>query len=755
MRFTAQKGLRKLINNFTENENNDEKVEIAGTVEHIIYQNEENGYTVCEIATVEDELITAVGEMPFLGAGEMVRAMGKWTLHQTFGRQFRVEYYEKELPASENAILKYLSSRTIKGIGPSIALKIVGQYGVDTFDVIENHPEWLAEIPGISLKKAKAMSEDFKAQFGLRTVMMFCRDFFGPATAVKIYKRWGGGAIDIIKRNPYILCDEIHGIGFEKADVVAKSLGIDNYKEERLKAGVKYVLFYNGTQHGHVFIPRDKLIPAACDMLNTEEDMTNKAVDELILSGGLVQKTFNGRKCIYLNTYYEAEKYSSDKLQMLDNFCPKIDISDIGRMIMRIESDFGVEYAAMQKKAIVNSINNGVMVLTGGPGTGKTTVIRAVIRVFEDLGYKIALAAPTGRAAKRMSESTFHEAKTIHRLLEMDYSNDKMPVYRRNESSKLEENVIIIDEASMVDIMLFEALLRAIKPGARLILIGDSDQLPSVGAGNVLNDIIKSDRFNTVELKEIFRQDEESLIITNAHAINEGEYPKLTSKNSDFFFLAREDDEAIARTVAELCAVRLPKTYGKEIVNDIQVITPSRKGNAGTEMLNNLLQRVMNPKSEYKKEKKVRDIVFREGDKVMQIKNNYDIEWENEEKDGIGIFNGDIGTIKNIDVKNEKMKIVFDDNRYVDYDFSLLDELEHAYAITVHKSQGSEYPVVIIPMYSFTPRLMTRNLLYTAVARAQKMVIMVGKASVVQRMVDTNRPTKRYTGLEMLLSDYE
>lgn len=734
---------------------NDDKAEIAGTVEHIIYQSEESGYTVCEVATENDELFTVVGEMPFLGAGEMIKAVGKWTLHQTFGRQFRVEYYEKELPATENAILKYLSSRAIKGIGPSIALKIVGQYGVDSFDVIENHPEWLAEIPGISLKKAKAMSEDFKTQFGLRSVMMFCRDFFGPALAVRIYKKWGSGAIDVIKRNPYVLCDEIHGIGFEKADNVARSLGIENYREERIKAGVKYLLYYNGTQNGHMFLPLDKLVFAVSTTLAADEDTALKSIEELVSSKQLTIKKYNGRACVYLQNYYEAEKYVSEKLQMLDNFCPKIEISDIGRMIMRIESEFGVEYAAMQKKAIVNSVNNGVMVLTGGPGTGKTTVIRAVIRVFDELGYKIALAAPTGRAAKRMSESTLQEAKTIHRLLEMDFSNDKQPVFRRNESMRLEENVIIIDEASMVDTMLFAALLHAVKPGARLILIGDSDQLPSVGAGNVLNDIIKSDRFNTVELKEIFRQEEESLIITNAHAINEGEYPTLTSKNSDFFFLPRADDEAIARTVAELCAVRLPKTYGKDIINDIQVITPSRKGNAGTDVLNSLLQRALNPKSEQKKEKKVREIVFREGDKVMQIKNNYDIEWENDRKDGIGIFNGDIGTIKEIDVKNERMKIVFDDNRCVDYDFSLLDELEHAYAITVHKSQGSEYPVVIIPMYNFNARLMTRNLLYTAVTRAQKMVILVGRADVVQRMVDTNKPVKRYTGLELMLSEYE
>lgn len=746
----------KLDQNAENNEHNEEnKPEISGTVENIIYQNEENGYTVCEIATDDDELVTAVGEMPFLGAGEMIRAMGEWVVHSSYGRQFKVEYYEKQLPVNENAILKYLSSRTLKGIGPSLALKIVGQYGIDTFDVIENHPEWLAEIPGITLKKAKAVSEEFKSQFGLRNLVMFGREFFGPTTAVKIYKKWGSGSIDIIKRNPYNLCDEIYGIGFEKADMIAKSLGIDNYTEERARSGLKYVLSYNGVQNGHMFIPRNKLIPAASSMLGIDEDVVENALNELLLNNQLVQKTYGNRPCIYLKEYYDAEKYISDKLQLLDNLCPKIDVGDISRMILRIESDFGVDYAAMQKKAIINSVNSGVMVLTGGPGTGKTTVIRAVIRVFEDLGYKIALAAPTGRAAKRMSESTMHEAKTIHRLLEMDYSNESKPVFRRNENSRLDENVIIVDEASMMDTMLFSALLQAVKPGSKLILIGDVDQLPSVGAGNVLCDIIRSDRFNTVELKEIFRQDEESLIVTNAHAINEGEYPTLTSKSSDFFFLPREDDDMIARTVAELCAVRLPKSYGKEIVGDIQVITPSRKGSAGTVVLNSLLQKVMNPSSPNKKEKRVRDVVFREGDKVMQVKNNYDIEWVSEDKEGVGIFNGDIGIISEIDNRNERMRIVFDDNRYVDYDYSYLDELEHAYAITVHKSQGSEYPVVIIPMYSFTPRLMTRNLLYTAVTRAQRMVIMVGKANVVQQMVDTNKPTQRYTGLEQLLSVFE
>ncbi|MBR5315061.1 MAG: AAA family ATPase, partial [Clostridia bacterium] len=500
---------QNVFNNSDNNGNNDnneeKKPELSGTVETIIYQNEENGYTVCEIATDDDELVVAVGEMPFLGAGEMIRVIGEWVVHASYGRQFKVEYYEKQLPVNENAILKYLSSKTLKGIGPALALKIVGQYGIDTFDVIENHPEWLAEIPGITMKRAKAVSEEFKAQFGLRNLVMFGREYFGPTTAVKIYKKWGGGSIDVIKKNPYILCDEIHGIGFEKADVIAKSLGIDNYTEERARAGLKYVLSYNGMQNGHMFIPRNKLIPAASSMLGIDEDAVEKALNELLIDNQLVQKSYGNRPCIYLKDYFDAEKYISDKLQLLDNLCPKIDVGDISRMILRIESEFGVDYASMQKKAIINAVNNGVMILTGGPGTGKTTVIRAVIRVFEDLGYEIALAAPTGRAAKRMSESTLHEAKTIHRLLEMDYSNESKPVFRRNENSRLDENVIIVDEASMMDTMLFAALLQAIKPGAKLILIGDVDQLPSVGPGNVLRDIIKSEGVLTIRLTEIFR----------------------------------------------------------------------------------------------------------------------------------------------------------------------------------------------------------------------------------------------------------
>lgn len=728
-------------------------IEISGQVEHIIYQNEANGYCVCDLLSDNDEQITLVGIMPFLAEGETIRGMGKWELHANFGRQFKIEYYEKELPAGTASILKYLSSRVIKGIGPASAVKIVKEFGEDTFDVIENHPEWLADIPGISLKKAKSISENFKSQFGVRSVMMFCRDFFGPATAVKIYKKWGGASIDIIKQNPYILCEQIHGIGFESADNIAKSLGTTPNDPERIKAGTKYVLSFNASNNGHSFLPYDKLCEATQSLLDVSREETEDAIQALISEGKAVSVKYGKRECIYLKSYYDAEKYTSAKLDMLDKLCDKLNSSDIDKFIAQIEAEIGIEYAAKQKKAIISAVNNGVMVLTGGPGTGKTTVIRAVMLVFDRIGLRIALAAPTGRAAKRISDTTGRQAKTIHRLLEMSYNDQALPTFNKNENDLLEEDVIIIDEASMVDIQLMSALLHAIKPGAHLLLIGDSDQLPSVGAGNVLNDIISSEHFSTIKLTEIFRQASESLIVTNAHAINNGEYPDLNIKNKDFFFLPRESDEAIASTVADLCLNRLPKTYGEQIRSNIQIITPSHKGASGTDCLNSLLQSALNPPSPQKREKKVRNIIFREGDKVMQIKNNYDIIWEKEDQSGIGIFNGDIGVIEEINNANETLTVNFD-KRMAIYDYTILDELDHAYAITVHKSQGSEYPVIILPLSGHSPRLLTRNLLYTAVTRATDMVIIVGQRSVIEAMVDNAREVKRYTGLCFLLREY-
>lgn len=727
---------------------------IEGSVEKIIYQNEENGYTVCEIFTPSDELFTLVGNMPYLSEGETISALGNWVNHATFGKQFKVEFYEKQLPATETAILKYLSSGAVRGIGKVTAQRIVSQFGADSFEVIEHNPQWLAEIPGISPKKAEQISASFAAQFGMRNVMMFCREYFGPTTAVRIYKKWGNGAVERIKQNPYILCGEIYGVGFEKADAIAKDLGIKKNAPERIAMGLKYVLMHNAASNGHSFLPLDKLCAVAKRLLSCEMNEIEDEAAALESRGEIVCVRHEGMKCAYLRDYYEAEKYTAEKLCALDRAGKNLGEDNVLSLISMVERESNMEYAVLQKRAICQAASNGVFILTGGPGTGKTTVVRAIIRVFDAMGLRIALAAPTGRAAKRMSQSAGEEAKTIHRLLEMEYGAEDKLRFRKNENDQLEDDVIIIDEASMLDLMLTNALLKAIKPGARLILIGDVNQLPPVGAGHVFDDIIKSDRFATVELTHIFRQAQESLIVTNAHAVNHGEYMNLESKSGDFFFLPRQDDAQTAATIAELCKKRLPKSYGLTVFDGIQVITPSRKGDAGTEMLNSALQSAINPPARGKVEKKVRDFTLREGDKVMQIKNNYDIEWNKNGSQGFGIFNGDIGVIKKIDLSEELITVDFED-KICEYDYTMLDELELAYAITVHKSQGSEYPIVVMPLYRYTPKLLTRNLLYTAITRAQSIVILVGNGEVAKAMVDNNRQTKRYTGLRYALEKYD
>lgn len=727
---------------------------IEGSVEKIIYQNEENGYTVCEIFTPSDEIFTLVGNMPYLSEGETVSALGSWVNHATFGKQFKVEFYEKQLPATETAILKYLASGAVRGIGKVTAQRIVSQFGADSFEVIEHNPQWLSEIPGISPKKAEQISASFAAQFGMRNVMMFCREYFGPTTAVRIYKKWGNGAVERIKQNPYILCGEIYGVGFEKADAIAKDLGMKKNAPERIAMGLKYVLMHNAASNGHSFLPLDKLCAVAKRLLSCEMNEIEDEAAALETRGEIVCVRHEGMKCAYLRDYYEAEKYTAEKLCALDRAGKNLGEDNVLSLISMVERESNMEYAVLQKRAICQAASNGVFILTGGPGTGKTTVVRAIIRVFDAMRLRIALAAPTGRAAKRMSQSAGEEAKTVHRLLEMEYGAEDKLRFRKNEKDQLEDDVIIIDEASMLDLMLTDALLKAIKPGARLILIGDVNQLPPVGAGHVFDDIIKSDRFATVELTHIFRQAQESLIVTNAHAVNHGEYMNLESKSGDFFFLPRQEDAQTAATIAELCKKRLPKSYGLTVFDGIQVITPSRKGDAGTEMLNSALQSVINPPARGKAEKKVRDFTLREGDKVMQIKNNYDIEWNKNGTQGFGIFNGDIGVIKKIDLSEELITVDFED-KICEYDYTMLDELELAYAITVHKSQGSEYPIVIMPLYRYTPKLLTRNLLYTAITRAQSIVILVGNGEVAKAMVDNNRQTKRYTGLRYALEKYD
>lgn len=725
-------------------------LKLSGIIESVIYSNEENGYTVCEMSTDNDDLITITGIMPYVDEGESLTVYGEWKHNPRYGRQFSVTTYEKFIPQSGDAILRYLSSGAVKGIGKKTARKIYDRYGDESMEVIENHPDWLSDIPGISLKKAREISDDFKEKSGIRSAMMFFGEFFGAAVTVRIYKRYGADAVEIAKENPYRLCDEIDGIGFERADNMAEKLGIDKNSKLRLLNGIRYVLYGFAPQNGHVCLPRDILIAESSRILGcSDTEAVDEAIDDLIELRRAVSYMMDGVEYIYDKHVYDCEDYISQKLLLLDKICPSVNVVDIDMFIREEERKSGFTYGGLQKQAIWNALESGVMIITGGPGTGKTTIVKALLDIFISMDMRVALSAPTGRAAKRLSESTSYEAKTIHRLLEYEYvsENEGRSGFRKNEQDLLEDEVIIVDEASMIDNFLMSSLLRAVKPGARIIIIGDCDQLPSVGAGNVLSDLLECGKFSVVRLDTIFRQAEQSMIVTNAHKINKGENPVLGAKDNDFFYLLRNTDAEIAYTIADLCKNRLPSAYKVDALKSIQVITPSRRGEAGTENLNVMMQEWLNPKSPSKHECKVREIIFREGDRVMQIKNDYCIEWTRSDgSTGNGVFNGDIGIIKSIDRASEIVEIEFDDKLAI-YEFGMLDELDHAYAVTVHKSQGSEYPIVIIPLYNAPPMLLTRNLFYTAVTRAQKMVVLVGKAEIASTMVKNNRHSKRYTGL--------
>ena len=678
-----------------------EKTEILkGTIEDIVYRNESNDYTVLEIVDGEDNLVTAVGVIPMAFEGEIVTLRGRWTYHKEFGKQFAFDSFDKSLPEDVDGIFKYLSSGTIKGVGPVTALKIVNRFGVDTFDVIEHRPEWLSDISGITRKKAVAISESFRQQSGIRGVMMFCKDYMGVSEVTKVYKAFGVGAVGLIKDNPYILCNCEAGIPFAKADAIAKSLGAALDSKNRIFSGICYILSHAAHTGGHTCMPEGDVINSAAELLELPVEKIRESLTLLLDESELSCYEKGDVNYIMTNTTAEEEDLIARGILRLTNSAGHFGATDISSLIEKVEIGLNISFAPMQRAALFASLENGVMILTGGPGTGKTTVVRAMISIFNSVGLKTVLAAPTGRAAKRMSEATGEEAKTVHRMLEMERTTDGSVRFCRNERNPLSESVVIVDEASMLDLSLTSALMRAIKRGARLILIGDSDQLPSVGAGNLLSDLIESERIKTIRLSEVFRQSKESMIITNAHRINEGIAPQLNVTDNDFFFVRREREADIAETISSLISERLPKTYGRDIKDKIQVITPSKKGVAGVEAINSVLQAKLNPQSKFKKEKVSRGIIFREGDRVMQIVNNYDIEWEKNGIQGVGLFNGDIGVIESIDLSEETLKICFDD-RYAEYSFSMLEELELAYAITVHKSQGSEYPVVIIPMERF------------------------------------------------------
>ena len=734
-------------------DNKSTREEITGTVESVVYRNEQNGYTILEVSTAEKKLVTVVGTMPFVSEGESITVRGGYVTHSEYGRQFKADSFEKRIPEQPDAILKYLSSGVIKGIGPKTAEKIVEMYGADTFEVMSNHPDWLADFKGISSRRALEIGEEIRRQMGFYRLFDFCRDVVPMHVALRIYQNLGDRAVEQLRTNPYALCGRIRGFGFATADRIAMEAGGAPDARERVLGATVRVLERACETGGHACLPVKQVIAEVAELLGLDPKEISQHEKDFVVEKQIGYLYRKAGSLLYINRFYEAERSIAGRLLRLDRACVRYTVEDMEPLVNRAMLESGLEYAAMQRKAIFEAASSGVLIITGGPGTGKTTIIKALIRIYESMGCEVALAAPTGRAAKRMAESTSCEARTIHRLLEVEFRDEADgadgATFARNEHNLLDADIVIIDEASMIDMFLMEALLAAIRPGARLVLLGDCDQLPSVGAGTVLHDLIDSGCFITVRLTEIFRQGSESLIVTNAHRINRGEMPVLDAHDKDFFFMKREGG-ALIPTLTEVVARRLPATYGVSAFDKIQVITPTRKGAAGTEALNLLLQAALNPPAKDKAERKFRDAVFREGDKVMQIRNNYDLVWDENGTERFGIYNGDIGVIEKIYDRQSYMLIDFD-GREVKYGFDLLEDLEHAYAITVHKSQGSEYPFVVMPVTDFPPMLMTRNLLYTAVTRAKTMAVLVGREDALSRMVENDRETVRYTGLRDML----
>ena len=725
-----------------------EMIKIEGVCEAVIFRNDDNGYAVLRVSTTGGDSFIAVGCVPRVGVGEHLTISGTWIRHPAYGEQFKIEECERSLPATEGAILEYLSSGTIRGIGRKTAVKIVGKFGKKSFDIIENDPMMLTEIQGITVRKAEEISKDFQMQNAIsRLIEFLVENDLEPAIALRLYSLYGMASIGLVRENPYLLTNMELGVEFSKADRLAEKMGMSGNSLERVEAAVLYELSYNA-ESGHAFIPRRKLALVTADLIEVDIELVEDTIDGLFEDGAIVIEEINGEFAVYLAHLYGAETFIANCLVRLMAHHPKTKFN-MEDAIDKIEAKNGIEYAPLQRVAISTAANNSVMVMTGGPGTGKTTVIRGMLDLFDRMGLKVMLAAPTGRAAKRMSEFCGIEAKTIHRMLEMDYSEGgAFPTFGINRENPLDTDVLILDEVSMVDLMLMRATLDALPKECRLILVGDADQLPSIGAGNILKDLVNSEYIPTVRLTEIFRQAAESNIVVGAHAINGGEYPDFSRKNTDLFFLRREGVNEVVDTVVDLCVNRLPKNMNIPS-NQIQVLTPSRKFEVGTIILNRKLQEALNPPSKDKSEKRMGDKLFREGDRVMQIRNNYDLPWYSiaGNESGLGVFNGDVGEIISIDTHDEILSVKYDD-KLCHYSFTMLNELELAYAMTVHKAQGSEFRAVVFAALGGAKSLLHRSVLYTAITRAKELMILVSNPSTIGMIVENNKARNRYSALK-------
>ncbi len=729
-----------------------EWIELVGSVEEIIYSNEENGYTVLRLATEDGEHATVTGCLPFAASGEQLILHGTWTRHPTHGRQFQAETAERVLPTGAEAIYEYLASRVIKGIGPATASLIVNAFGAQSLDVMEHAPEKLAGLKGISMKKAQEMSEALRRQLGLRRLMEFLVGHgIKPQLAIRLYHLHGDRALSLVEENPYILSSQYVGGDFADADRLALDMGMEGDSAERVAAAILFELQHN-TGNGHVFIPREKLILATSQLIDIEPLPIEDGLDVLLDSGEVVRSQIAGCDACYLSALYSAESYTAERLLRMSSAYVRSP-SDFNAILSCVEREQGITYAPLQRKTLEIAAANRVMVITGGPGTGKTTTVRALIALFEHMGLTVKLSAPTGRAAKRMSELSGQEAQTIHRMLEAGYAPDSKDLtFKRNEDNPLKCDVMIVDECSMIDILLMKSLLCALPQDCRLILVGDADQLPPVGPGNVFLDILRSHAIPVIRLTEIFRQTADSRIIRYAHAINAGDHPNFSENKGDFFFLHRTNQEAARDLIVSLCSERLPNNLGIQS-DEIQILTPTRKGAAGVASLNAALQAALNPPAEGKAEKQFGNYVFRVGDRVMQIRNNYDIIWVSPDNSvsGTGAYNGDIGYIRAIDTANELLTVDYD-GRIATYDFDMLSELEHAWAMTVHKSQGSEYRAVILCLTGAPQQLIYRSLFYTAVTRARELLIAVGDEEIARQMIDNHKQVRRYSGLRARLA---